>query len=210
MPDVQPVPEAVREAWEANSLWWDEHIGAEGNDFHRVLVAPAQLRLLDLQPGERVVEFACGNGQFAREMDRLGARVLATDFSAPFIDVAKQHSAATGQTLLDFRVVDATDEAALLALAEPHTFDAAVCTMAIHDIQTLDPLMRAVNTLLKPCGRFVFSVTHPAFNHSGVIFENETEDVGGEVVVRYAIKMRRYLHGGPETGIGIMGQPKPH
>ena len=71
MSKEQPDNQSVQDAWVANARWWDDYVGAEGNEFHRTLVAPAQLRLLALQPGERVVEFACGNGHFAREMDRL-------------------------------------------------------------------------------------------------------------------------------------------
>ena len=40
-----------REIWERNAAFWDEYIG-EGNDFHRLLIAPAAERLLDLH-GER-------------------------------------------------------------------------------------------------------------------------------------------------------------
>ncbi len=34
----------------------------EGNDFVEVLIWPATLRLLALQPGQRILDIACGNG----------------------------------------------------------------------------------------------------------------------------------------------------
>ena len=55
-----------------NAAFWDERMG-EGNDWHRLLIAPAQERLLALQRDELVLDVACGNGQFARHMARLGA-----------------------------------------------------------------------------------------------------------------------------------------
>ena len=75
----------AREAWEKNAAWWDEYIGADGNAFHRELIAPSQLRLLDLSRGERVLDIACGNGQFAREMAQNGADVVAFDRSETFM-----------------------------------------------------------------------------------------------------------------------------
>ena len=87
MPDASKhLNAAVRAAWESNAEWWDDYVGREGNEFHRVLVAPAQMRLLALTLGERVLEVACGNGQFAREMARTGAIVVASDFSEKFVE----------------------------------------------------------------------------------------------------------------------------
>jgi hypothetical protein len=35
----------------------------EGNDWHRLLIAPAVEKLLGVHPDERVLELACGNGK---------------------------------------------------------------------------------------------------------------------------------------------------
>jgi SAM-dependent methyltransferase len=199
----------LQRVWEALASFWDGAIGAEGNDFHRLLVAPAQMRLLALLPGERVVELACGNGQFSREMARAGARVVASDFSRTFIEQARAHAADAGLEV-DVRSADATDETQLLALGEPASFDAAVCTMAIHDIADLRPMASALRTLLRPHGRLVLSVMHPCFNMTNPTFVVETSDEGGDVRTRYALKISRYLGSRPERGIGIIGQPEPH
>src|SRR5215831_13983752 len=67
-----------RDIWDQNARWWDAKMG-EGNDWHRLLIAPAVEKLLEIQPGESVLELACGNGQFARRLASLGARVVACD-----------------------------------------------------------------------------------------------------------------------------------
>jgi SAM-dependent methyltransferase len=199
-----------RAIWEGNAAFWDATVGAEGNDFHRLLVAPAQMRLLALRPGERVLEIACGNGQFAREMARAGASVLATDFAQAFLDIAIKRGIETGVTGIEYHRVDATDEQALLALGAEGPFDAAVATMAIHDIATIEPLMRALREIVRDDGRVVFSVTHPCFNGSGFAFVTETEDRDGTVETTYAVKVRRYLTAGATRGTGVIGQPQPH
>ena len=80
--------EAARDMWDQKASFWDEKMG-DGNDFHRLLVSPAVERLLALQPGETVLEIACGNGVFSRRMAQLGVCVLATDFSVQFLERAR-------------------------------------------------------------------------------------------------------------------------
>jgi 2-polyprenyl-3-methyl-5-hydroxy-6-metoxy-1,4-benzoquinol methylase len=204
-----PTQDDVRRVWDTNAAFWDGYIGAEGNGFHRLLIAPVQMRLLALKPGERVLEIACGNGQFSREMARAGANVLATDFAESFLERARAHTGESGLEI-DYRTADATDEAQILALGDPASFDAAVCTMAIHDIADIAPMMRALRTLLRPEGRFVFSVLHPCFNRGDVLLVNTTEDDAGILKTQYTVSVRNYLEWGPKRGIGIVGQPEPH
>ena len=64
--------------WNRNADFWDERMG-EGNEFHKFLIEPTQLKLLSLRPRERVLDIGCGNGQFARKMASLGADVTAVD-----------------------------------------------------------------------------------------------------------------------------------
>lgn len=207
--DRSSLNEDTRKIWDANAAWWDEYVGVEGNDFHRTLVAPAQNRLLALKRGERVVDVACGNGQFAREMAQAGVAVVAFDFAASFIELAKQHSEAAGITNIDYRVIDATVREELLSLGAGR-FDAAVCTMALMDIAIIEPLVEGLVTLLKPGGRFVFSVTHPCFNSGGTRMLAEEEDRDGELVRTHSIRVMSYLDPPPRRGVGIAGQPESH
>ena len=207
--DSETLNERTRGIWNQNAAFWDGYIGPEGNDFHRLLVAPAQMRLLDLRPGERVLEVACGNGQFAREMARAGVSVLATDFAEEFVEKARAHTEAAGVDHVEYRVADATDETQLLALGEG-AFDAVVCTMALMDIADIAPLARALPRLLRIGGRFVFSITHPCFNTNGIRMSVEMEDRDGQVIEVYSVRVVEYLRPNVQRGIGIIGQPQPH
>ncbi len=202
--------EEVREIWNQNAEFWDERMG-EGNTFHRRLVLPSIERLLTLQPGEEVLEIACGNGQLARQLTRLGARVVATDFSSALIDIARTRTEQDPELAgrITFQVIDATDETALLALGE-RRFDAVVCSMAIMDMAEIGPMLRASARLLKPDGRFVFAILHPCFNHAGTIRSIEIEDRDGEIVRTFGVKVVRYLTHAPSKGLAMVGQPVPH
>lgn len=192
--------------WEANAAFWDRYMGDEGNSFHRQLVAPSALRLLDLQRGERVLEIACGGGIFSRQMAALGVEVVAFDVSATFVERAKAR-AGDSFPQIEYHVIDATDTTALLALGE-RQFDAAVCNMALMDIPAIEPLLDALPRLLKPGGRFVFTIMHPCFNSAGLTRVIESSDEGGELTTTYSVKISHYQTPKAFKGIGIAGQPK--
>lgn len=199
----------VRDAWDRTAEWWDEKVGPEGNDFHRILIGPSTERLLELKSGELVLDIACGNGQSARRMADLGARVVAIDFSEKFLERARVHS-KDYQDGVEFRHVDATDREQLMALGY-HRFDAAVCTMAIMDIASHEPLASVLPALLKPGGRFVFSVVHPSFNNSvGTKIVAEEAYHGTDPRPEFSIKVWSYIRPQVTQGIGIVGQPVPH
>src|SRR5438067_2306865 len=101
--------------WDTKAEYWDELMGEEGNKFYSMLVRPAAEKLLEVKPGERVLDVACGNGVFARRLARLGARVVATDYSPKLLERAR---ARDSQDSIEYRLVDATEEAQLLALGE--------------------------------------------------------------------------------------------
>lgn len=194
----------TRKIWDQNASFWDERMG-DGNDFQRLLVAPASERLLDLQSGETVLEIACGNGVFARHLARLGVHVVATDFSTQMLEHARARSSASDDRIT-YRPLDATNEEQIVALGKQR-FDAAVCNMAIMDMAEIDPLMRGIRQVVKPGGRFVFSLCHPCFNNTGSIHCAEEADVNGNIITTYSVKTTTYLHSGPTQGVAMKGQP---
>jgi 2-polyprenyl-3-methyl-5-hydroxy-6-metoxy-1,4-benzoquinol methylase len=193
--------------WEQKADFWDEKMG-EGNLFHRHLVAPALERLLSPQPDEQILDLACGNGLVARRLAALGAQVVAIDVSERFLQRARARTTQHAERI-DYRQIDATDEPRLLTLGR-RRFDAAVCTMALMDLPTIQPLLSAVSHLLKRGGRFVFAVPHPCFNSSGVSMLAEQEDRAGELRTTYALKVSDYLDVPAQKGMGMPGEPVPH
>jgi 2-polyprenyl-3-methyl-5-hydroxy-6-metoxy-1,4-benzoquinol methylase len=194
-----------RAIWDANAEAWDRKIGA-GGGWQTTIIAPTVERLLDIQPDERVLDIACGNGQFSRRLAELGAWVVASDFSPKLIELAKSRTTEHRERIT-YHVADATDERQLLALAEPENrpFDAAVCNMALMDMPAIEPLFRAVAKLLKPDGRFVFSIMHPCFNGLSMAMLAERADYADQPT--YAIKVSRYLSAEVTKGLAISEQP---
>jgi 2-polyprenyl-3-methyl-5-hydroxy-6-metoxy-1,4-benzoquinol methylase len=203
-PDFPEYSAPATESWDNLAEWWDDQIG-DGNPTQDLVVEPYSERLLDLQPGERVLDIACGAGRFARRMADAGALVTAFDHAERFIQRARERS-TDYEGRISYHVANASDPDAMLALGEG-AFDAAVCTMAIMDMAEITPLFRTLPRLLKPQGRFVFSVTHPVFNNENSRPTIERIHVGTEVVNRYAVSVSDYLDMRMERGIGVPGQP---
>lgn len=192
-----------RAIWDQNAEAWDERIGS-GGGFQSILVAPTVERMLQIQPGESVLDIACGNGIFSRRLAELGATVVAADFSPKLIAYAKQRTTEHADRI-KYHVADATDEDQLLALAGARRFDAAVCNNALMDMPEIEPLFRAVAKLLKPEGRFVFSVMHPCFNGLAITLMAEVPDYADQPT--YSIKISRYLSAAVTKGTAISTQP---
>ena len=202
--DIKRLNDEGRQRWNRKAKFWDGLHGQAGNDFHRRLVEPSLLRLLELSAGDDVLDIGCGNGVLSRRLAALGARVTGIDFSSELITLARRRGGD-----IDYRVCDATDEAALRRLGES-SFDAITCAMCLMDMPTLTPLFSAAARLLRSSGRLVFATMHPAFNSNNPIFIHEKEDRDGLVSEHVALKIRHYIDMPPVLGAGAPGEPTPH
>src|SRR5439155_9858767 len=75
---------------------------------------------------------------------------------------------------------------------------------------TITPLMRAVRRLIKPAGRFVFSLAHPCFSSNRARRTAELINENGKVEQVFGIQIREYLDETADLCSGIIHQPEPH
>ncbi len=205
-PDFSEYDYMTTPVWDKLAEWWDDTIG-DGNAFQDYLIEPSQERLLALKPGERVLDIACGAGRFTRRMARQGVSILAFDHSEKFIERAKKRSTENADRI-EYRVINATDKTAMLELGKKE-FDAAVCTMAIMDMSSITPMISVLPELLKPNGRFVFSISHPAFNSGTSQLIAEEKYLDGDLRSISGVKLTGYSKAFTYPGVGIPGQLEP-
>ena len=197
----------TRDVWDSNAEVWDARMGDEGNDFFNVLCWPSLASLLAAQPGQHILDIACGNGLTSRRLAALGAAVTAFDFSTRLIEKAKARS-TNDQSQITYHVIDATDEQQLLSLGE-QAFDSALSNMALFDMADIEALFGTLPKLLKPNGTFVFSLMHPCFNNASSMHVAEEMDLEGEIKTIYAVKISRYMTPYNAKGLALRNQPKP-
>jgi ubiquinone/menaquinone biosynthesis C-methylase UbiE len=129
------------------------------------LVDPVLTELVGDVTGRDVLSLACGQGQDARLLARLGATVTGVDLSAEMLRFALGHEAA-GPRGITYVQGDAQDLAAFAG----QSFDGVVCHMALMDIPELAPTLASVARVLRDGGWFVFSIVHPCYRgHVDVI-----------------------------------------
>jgi cyclopropane fatty-acyl-phospholipid synthase-like methyltransferase len=178
-------------AWEANADFWDNKMGDDANRFHRELIRPNTERLLDIQPGDFVLDIACGTGSFSQAMALRGARVVAFDYSAKMIAHAKRRRTDVLDKV-EFLVCDATDVGQLMALKRDRPYNKAVSNMAIMDISYIEALFNSVYALLSSDGIFVFSTHHPCFTHPEGVYL--TPRVHQGEAIRHQPVLQHYYH----------------
>jgi len=122
-------------------------------------VSAALLATVGPVDGLAVLDVACGHGRFTRELARRGAReVVGLDLSGELLRIAE---AAQAVQPLGVRYVH--DDLATTTQLDAAGFDVAVCSFGLSDVDDLEPALATVARVLKPGGRFAFSILHPCF-----------------------------------------------
>jgi trans-aconitate methyltransferase len=129
------LPHAPTQEWNAKRYAVNAH-------FVPALGQPL-LELLNPQPGERILDLACGDGVLSEKIAATGATVLGVDSSADMVQAAIERG-------IDARTMDAYQ------LSFDLSFDAVLCNAALHWMKRdPDAVIAGVNRALKSGGRFV-------------------------------------------------------
>jgi SAM-dependent methyltransferase len=164
-PGRRPVGEA--ESRRANRADWDAYadeyqathgafLGDAGFVWCPEGVDEADVRLLGPVTGRRVLEVGCGAAQCARWLTGRGAYAVGLDLSVRQLQHARRLDDETG---LSVPVVAGT----ATALPFPDaSYDVVFSAFgALQFVSDLDPAVGEVVRVLRPGGRFAFSISHP-------------------------------------------------
>jgi len=150
------------------------------------------VRRIEIGPGDRVLDLACGTGDFSEMCRAAGAAAVGLDFSRGMLEVAGQRAPEGAWVQGD---------ALRLPLADG-SFDAAVSGFALRNFVSIPPVLHELARVLKPGGRLgLLEVDRPAnravrAGHS-LYFNRVVPRVGGwvgrDAAYRYLPQSAVYL-----------------
>jgi SAM-dependent methyltransferase len=120
---------------------WNPTVYAEVGAFVPALGAGV-LEWLAPQPGERILDLGCGEGQLTAKIAAAGAKVFGVDASPDMVE-------ATQRRGIDARLCNAE------RLPFQSEFDAVFSNAALHWVRDQDAMLAGVRRALRPGGRFV-------------------------------------------------------
>jgi len=120
---------------------WSPAVYAENASFVPSLGAGV-LEWLNPQPGERILDLGCGDGQLTQKIAASGAQVIGVDASPAMVEGARSRD-------LTAKLCNAE------ALPFDSEFDAVFSNAALHWVRDQDAMLAGVQRALRPSGRFV-------------------------------------------------------
>ena len=129
-------------------------VSNETNLFNAYYARPEMLRLAGDVSGRRILDAGCGSGPLAAALADGGAEVTGFDSSAAMVDLARQRLGPDA----DLHVADL---AAPLDLPDAE-YDDVVASLVLHYLQDWSGPLGELRRVLKPGGRLIVSVNHPA------------------------------------------------
>ena len=122
--------------------------------FNAHYARPEMLRLAGDVSGRRILDAGCGSGPLSAALLDRGAVVTGFDVSAAMVELARKR-------LGDDADLQVADLAAPLPFADAE-FDDAVSSLVLHYLEDWAVPLAELRRVLKPGGRLIASVNHPA------------------------------------------------
>ena len=191
---------SLHSMWASVASSWGHH--ADYVDTRGAAVAEAMLDAARLQPGERVLELACGPGGVgitAAAVVGPSGEVVLSDIAAEMTAIAAERAKDAGLTNVTTREVD------LERIDYPEaSFDAVLCREGLMLVPDPATAVRECHRVLRPAGRAVFAVWGPRDRNPwlGILFDAVTAADGyarpaawhsGAVLARSTRRSRRVV-----------------
>jgi len=142
-------------SWGNVAKWYDSLLEGNEDTYQSKVILPNLIRNLSLKKGERVLDIACGQGFFSRELYKQGAEVSGVDISKKLIKIAEKNSPR--------QIYFHSTNVSTMPMFENNYFDKAISILALQNIEDIDGALHEIARVLKKGGSLFIVLNHPTF-----------------------------------------------
>lgn len=142
-------------SWENVSEWYHKNVGKDGMYYHRTLVMPCTLDLLNLKENDSLLDIGCGQGILSRLIPP-NVSYCGIDISNKLIKIAESQAISKKHSFL---VGDATKKVELVKKDFTH----CAIILAIQNMVSPESVFHQISSHLALNGRMVILMNHPYF-----------------------------------------------
>lgn len=139
-------------SWEKISSTYIKSVGSEGSYYHKNVVIPNTLRLLNLKQGDVVIDLACGQGVLERHLDK-NIEYTGLEISQSLLDYAEKNKKSETHTFIK---ADVTNQ-----LNINKEFTHSTLILALQNIKDINTAFKNINKFLIKGGKLVIVINHP-------------------------------------------------
>ncbi len=143
-------------SWGKGAEWYDETISKD-DSFQNKVILPNLLRLMEVKPGEKILDVGCGTGFFAAEFSRFGAKVSGIDVGEELLAIARKNAPKSEFLSASADAIPFGNE----------FFDKAVFVLSLQNMADMKKAVSEAVRTLKSGGKIFLVLNHPAFRNPG-------------------------------------------
>lgn len=140
--------------WEGVEKWYGSLVGKEGHYYHKQVILPKLLPLLDLDANSKLLDLACGQGVLARHIPK-EVTYLGIDLSPTLINQAS-HEKGKNHTFIK------ADICKPLPIKEKD-FTHSSIILALQNVEHPEMALKNASSNLQKNGTLVIVLNHPCF-----------------------------------------------
>ncbi len=140
--------------WGGVADWYDDLLEKGEGTYQKDVILPNLLRAVDPKAGEKILDIACGQGFFSRELSKAGSVAVGADISPELVAIAKKNLPEG-----EFHATPAHQ----LGFAKDGEFGKAIIVLALQNIREAAAALAEAARVLRPGGRLFLVLNHPAF-----------------------------------------------